>query len=235
MKKFNRNEIKVTYDMTTVQLGWAAWMIAITLIIFIGIRYFFGDKNDLGIDGFFVFIENPYKIFMLVIGILSVPSFLSFYVKLGVTRKQYFIGTAFSSAVLSMIFMVIAMIIGGIEQLIAPAEVKTFLGANAPWLTIFFVFTLNIFIYYLAGWLIGAGYYRYGGWGLFFTINGAVGLIFMMDLFWSRELNTPLHRFLSLQTLENFSLVISFVASFILLAISLWVIRSLTKRVRIKM
>ncbi|MGD7046082.1 hypothetical protein [Jeotgalibacillus proteolyticus] len=235
MKKTNRNDLKVAYDMTTVQLGWALWMIAITLIIFIGIRYVFGDKNDLGIDGFLVFIENPYKIFMLVIGILSVPSFLTFYVKLGVTRKQYFVGTVISSAALSTIFMIIAVMIGGLEQLLAPIEVVTFLGPNTPWLTIFFVFTLNIFIYYIAGWLIGAGYYRYGGWGLFITISGSLGLIFMTDLFWSRELNTPLHRFFSLHTLEHFSLVISFSVSFILLAVSLWAIRLLTKSVRIKM
>ncbi|KIL47147.1 hypothetical protein [Jeotgalibacillus campisalis] len=234
MNKNKRNDVKVAYDMTIVQLGWAAWLIAITLMIFIGIRYFSADKN-LGIEGFINFIENPYKIFMLVVGILSVPSFLSYYVKLGVTRKHYFIGTALSSAALSVIFMVIALIIGGIEQLIAPSDVQTFLGVKSSWLFIFIVFSLNIFIYYIAGWMIGAGYYRLGGWGLLFTINGALALIFLMDLLWSRELNTPLHSLLSNYTPENLSLVISFGASFALIAFSLWIIRALTKRVRIKM
>lgn len=234
MNKIKRNEFKVAFDMTFVQLGWATWMISIGLMIFVGIRIFFGDKN-IGDEGFFNFIENPYKIFMLVVGILSVPSFLSEYVKLGVTRKHSFIGAAISSAALSAIFMVIAMVIGGIEQFIAPTDVITFLGSNASWVLIFFVFSLNIFIYYVAGWLIGAGYYRFGGWGLTLSINAALALIFMLDLLWSGELETPLHRLLSIHGPENLSLFISFAASFLLAGISIWAIRAMTKRVRVKM
>jgi len=232
MSKIKRNDFKVAFDMTVVQLGWALWMIAIAIMVFIGMHYFTGNIVD---GGFFSFIENPYKIFMLVVGILSVPSFLSFFVKLGVTRKHYYTGTIISSVALSTIFMIIAVMVGGIEQLIAPTDVVTFLGVNASWILIFIVFSLNIFIYYLAGWLIGAGFYRYGGWGGLLYILGSIALIFMMDLLWSGELNTPLHSFLSLQSPENLSLSISFGLSLILIAISLWIIRITTKKVTIEM
>ncbi|PPA69099.1 hypothetical protein [Jeotgalibacillus proteolyticus] len=233
MKKINRNDFKVAYDMIFVQLGWAAWMISIALVVYIGLRYFLGT-DGIG-SGFFSFIENPYKIFMLVVGILSVPSFLSYYVKLGVTRKHYFTGAALSSAALSLIFMIIAVIITGVEQIIAATDVETFLGVNTSWMLIFFVFSLNIFIYYAAGWLIGAGYYRFGGWGLTFSISGALLLIFMMDLLWSGELNTPLHRVLSISAPENLSLILSFGGSFLLGGLAVWGIHRMTKRVRVKL
>jgi len=234
MNKTNRNSFKIAFDMTFVQLGWALWIIGISLIIFVGMRYF-PVTSDYTSGGFFSLIENPYKIFMLVIGILSVPSFLSYYVKLGVTRKHYFTGAAISAAGLSAIFMIIAVMISGIEQLVEPTDVVTFLGVNASWILIFMVFSLNIFVYYIAGWLIGAGFYRYNVWAGFLFIIGAIALIFMMDFLWSGELNTPLHSLLSIDKPQDLSLGLSFGVTFVLIAISLWIIRRVTKRVRVKM
>ncbi|TFE00574.1 hypothetical protein [Jeotgalibacillus salarius] len=240
MDQSKRKDLKIAFDMTFMQLGWSTWMIGIVLLLFVGLQVFTDFKlvlndEEAAFQGFIHFIENPYKIFMLVVGILSAPKFLSWFVKTGVTRKDYFTGAAIASAALSAIFMIIALIIAGIEQLIAPVDFVTFLGEGASWFLIFIVYTLNIFVYYLAGWLIGAGYYRFDGWGLLFYIIGALVLIFMMDLLWSNELETPLHRLLSLQAPENLSIFISFGISFVFIALSLWVIRATTKRVRVKL
>lgn len=232
MNTIKRNDLRVAFDMTFYQFGWAIWLIGIVVVIFGGIQFFSGNTVS---EGFFSFIENPYKIFMLVVGILSVPSFLSFYVKIGITRKHHFTGAALSSALLSSILMVIAVLVAGIEQLLAPTDVVTFLGINSSWILIFIIFTLNIFVYYIAGWLIGAGYYGYGGWGVLYSIIGALVIIFGMDLLWARELNTPVHRIFSLYPSEGPSLFVSFGTSFIIIAISLWIIRKMTKKVSVKM
>ncbi|MDZ5712716.1 hypothetical protein [Jeotgalibacillus haloalkalitolerans] len=234
MEQSKRKDLKIAFNLTFMQLGWSTWMIGIVLLMFITLQIFtdfklFLNDEEVAFQGFIHFIENPYKIFMLVVGIMSVPKFLSWFVKTGVTRKDYFTGTAVASAGLSVIFMIIALVIAGIEQLVAPVEVVTFLGEDATWLMIFIVYTLNIFVYYLAGWLIGAGYYRFGFWGLLLSIAGALGLIFMMDLLWTNELETPLHAF------ENMPIFISFGVTVILIGISLWVIRMTTKRVRVKL
>ncbi|AJD90321.1 hypothetical protein JMA_10040 [Jeotgalibacillus malaysiensis] len=234
MDQSKRKDLKIAFSMTFMQFGWSVWMIGIVLLLFITLQVFTDfqvilNNEEVAFQGFIHFIENPFKIFMLVVGILSVPKFLSWFVKTGVTRKDYFTGTAVAAAALSAIFMVIAVIVAGIEQLIAPVEFVTYLGEDASWFLIFVVYTLNIFVYYLAGWLIGAGYYRFGGWGLLLYIAGALGLIFMMDLLWTNQLETPLH------ASENMPIFISFSATVILIGISLWVIRMSTKRVRVKL
>ncbi|MBM7578077.1 hypothetical protein [Jeotgalibacillus terrae] len=240
MEQNKRKDLKIAFDMTFMQFGWSTWMIGIVLLLFISLQIFTDFKivlndEEAAFQGFIHFIENPYKIFMLVVGILSVPKFLSWFVKTGITRKDYFTGAAIAALTLSAIFMIIAVIIGGIEQLIAPVNFVTYLGEGASWFLIFLVYTLNIFVYYLAGWLIGAGNYRYSGWGLLLYIPGALALIFMMDLLWTNQLDTPLHSMLSLDASENLSLFISFGVSIVLIGISLWVIRVTTKRVRVKL
>ncbi|KIL51655.1 hypothetical protein KP77_11670 [Jeotgalibacillus alimentarius] len=246
MEQSSRKDLKIAFNMTFMQLGWSTWMIGIVLLLFISLQVFVDFKillndEEAAFQGFIHFIENPYKIFMLVVGILSVPKFLSWFVKTGITRKDYFKGNVIAALALSAIFMMIAVIIAGIEQLVSPVSFVTYLGEGASWFLIFLVYTLNLFVYYLAGWLIGAGYYRYSGWGLVLYIPGALTLIFMMDLLWSGELETPLHRLFSLHQLlslsvpENLSIFIPFGVSFVLIAISLWTIRATIKRVRVKL
>ena len=151
---------------------------------------------------------------MLVIGVSIVSSFLTFYVKLGVTRKDYYIGTILASIVISLVIVLVA----GIVSLVEGIFISNGMGLHQDyaWILLLFVYVLYLITYFTAGWLIGAGFYRYGAGGLLFIVL-AVAMIFVFEALWTMELP------------------IAVAGTFVLLSASWFVLRLITKRVRIKL
>jgi hypothetical protein len=232
----SKNSIpKVATDMSWLQLSWSTWFISFVFIAYIVLGKIIGN-SEVSQESFLTFAYSPSKVYMLVIGIVSVSSFLTFYVKQGITRKDYFFGAAISSVIVSLILMIIAGIGTSIEQLFIPTlEIVSFVGTEASWLLTVVVFSLNILVYYIAGWLIGAGFYRFGGIGGMLYIILAVVAVSTSDILWEFELKNPLKKLLHFNNQWGFPLSVSFIGTFLLLAIVLWIIRFTTKRVRIKM
>lgn len=237
---------KVAIDMSLLQSSWAVWFLVIVLIVYI-VAPFFGidvvTDNKLGQlfanivsgqwgddavqaeqRGFSTFISHPAKIFMLVCGILSVPSFLTFFVKQGLTRKNYFYGAAIASVAVACFIALAA----GIVLLIERAFFTPDLELGSSWLFAILVFAMHIMSYYVAGWLIGAGFYRYGIGGMLFIVL-AIMLLFAVEILWEMGLVELLH-------VSGFieGLLLSLI-TLALLAVMAVVVRVMTKRVRIKL
>lgn len=105
---------KVVQDMFFVQLKWSLWFLSFILlahIVLIVVSVNLGDT----FGDFSAFSYGSSRIYMLVIGTLSAYYFLPFYIHQGVTRKDYFIGTALASFCISIAIAVIAALLTGIE------------------------------------------------------------------------------------------------------------------------
>lgn len=226
---------KVTTDMSRVLISWAAWFVAIVIALYFVTTYIMGGdvkaNNQLNelvmrildrqwgaesvqsdIQGFVSFIFHPSKIFMLVIGISNL-SFLTFFVKQGVTRKDYFIGAILSSIVVSLTITVVSIIAFVVEGAFI-ANVS--LQYEGMWGLLLILHILNLLIYFTIGWLIGAGFYRYGGGGILFILL-AVSVAFVFEALWTMQM--------ALATL----------GTLVLLVVLWYVLRQLTKRVRVKL
>lgn len=237
---------KIGMDLTLAQLSWAVWFGAFALaayIVFplIGINIesnnklgqLFSnvlsgswDKESFNIDnsGFIAFIANPSKIFMLVCGILSVPSFLTFFVKQGLTRKDYFYGAAVSSVAVAFVLAIVSGVVFLIEQLIFAPELQL----DYAWPIAIVVYGLNILAYYAAGWLIGAGFYRFSFGGLLFILL-AILLAIAVEVMWEMPLSD------TLKLAQVWSGLVSILATVVLIGASFTVVRIMTKRIRIKL
>ncbi|MEK3726743.1 MULTISPECIES: hypothetical protein [unclassified Lysinibacillus] len=106
--------------------------------------------------------------------------------------------------------------------------VSPFVDLQNHWLLAILVFALNIFGYYLVGWLIGAGFYRYGGlFGLAFIIMAFV-IVLVQAVLVRAVLGLPLN-----------SAIVSFDVPAVIAAIGILTVISLdpstNKRVVIKM
>ncbi|MGM0845913.1 MAG: hypothetical protein ACQEUT_13140 [Bacillota bacterium] len=232
---YNNQFGKVAVDMSFLQLIWSAWFMSFVFTAYIILQRVV-DNETVNEQSFLTFSYGPSKIFMLIIGIISVYAFLTFYVKNGVTRKDYFKGAVISSVAVSLVLMFIAGIVAAIEQGINPDIVTTsFIGPDASLLLTVLVFSINILASYAAGWLIGAGFYRFGGIGGMLYIFASILILSLMDFIWESELKEPLKFLLDISNHHGYSSLTSFILTAGLLAVALWIIKLTTKRVQIKL
>ncbi|MFS8631158.1 MAG: hypothetical protein LOD92_08405 [Bacillales bacterium] len=228
---------KVAVDMTLIQAKWAAWFIGIVFAIYVLFRIFTPNVEvhsvSMETHSFLTMAYSPSKVFMLVLGILSVSSFLPFYVQHGVTRRDYFYGASFSSTVLTAGLMAIAWLVTIIEQVIRPDMINpSFLGPDASWLLTAFIFTLVILAYFAGGWLIGAGFYRYGAGGLLFILLAILFISFVESL-WEFKQTHFLLLYFNFSD-EQIPMSVSLLGTIATIIVSFLIVRLMTKRVRIK-
>lgn len=108
---------KVATDMFLVQLFWAFGYLGIVIMIHI-IRVITSFVNDSEPSNFFATIYFSSNIFMLVIGIIGAYGFLEYFVGNGVTRRDYFKGSAIAAVGLSMAIPIVTSIVTVIETAI---------------------------------------------------------------------------------------------------------------------
>lgn len=131
------------------------------------------------------------QVYMLVVGIIFASIFLSFYVRRGVTRKDCFFGMTIGVFWMSIVIPLLVMVFAGLNYVLANVfQVSSLLdstislGFYTNWVLVITVYIMTVFTYFLIGWLIGIGFYRYG-WiiGLGFI---PLGILFasLVDFLW---------------------------------------------------
>ncbi|WP_178022282.1 hypothetical protein [uncultured Paenibacillus sp.] len=216
--------LRVAADMSWLQLTWSAWFISFVILAYALI--------EINAQNFITFAFQPSKVFMLVIGIISVSGFLSFFARFGVTRKAYFYGSSLAAATVALVLMGGVGVIGSLQHWLIPAPEKvSFLGENASWLLTMIVYVLNALMYYLAGYVIGVGFYRFGKLGGMLYIVLALGVLFASEAMWDLELKDLLNRVVYIGHLPVWG---SLLGTLLLAALALGIIWATMKRARIK-
>jgi hypothetical protein len=242
MKKTSSAVTRVSTDMFIQQGSWALGFLFIVLLIYFGV----GIGNSIGVnvregiaeEDFFSITYRSTKGFMLVIGIISAYGFLSYYVRHGVTRKDFFNGAAVAAVYLSLAFPVVVGLGNWIIGMVTSHDAGStplLQEFDNNWLLTLVSYGVQIFTYYLMGWMIGSGFYRFGwirglGW-----IAVALVLIGFMDALWQFELASIWEQWLPITTAFSVTLPVSLAGSAAVILITLILIRLITRRVTIKM
>ncbi|WP_127589602.1 Tat pathway signal protein [Paenibacillus lautus] len=243
MKKTSSAVTRVSTDMFIQQGSWALGFLAIVLLMIyigVGIGSSMGVNVRAGIaeEDFFSIVYRSTKGFMLVIGIISAYGFLSYYVRHGITRRDFFNGAALAAVYLSLAFPVVVGLVNWIIGMLTSHDAGSTLllqKFDNNWLLILVSYGVQIFIYYLMGWMIGSGFYRFGwirglGW-----IAVALVLIGFMDALWQFELASIWEQWLPVTTAFSVTLPVSLAGSVAVILIALLLIRLITRKVTIKM
>lgn len=247
---------KVALDLFWVQLTWTFWFLGIMTVINL-VRLTFGMNSDSLFSGIYI----ASNIYMLVIGIIAI-NFLPYYVEHGVTRKDYFMGNMIASLGISIALPILAYLINLIENLFfnhathlgfiesTLNEVIVDLDGNllgeiivsfilTPTISLedniimsLCFFGLNLFVFYLAGWLISAAFYRLGVIAGILMIAVAIIIVGMKDSMLRIVLDTPLFETFSALSIVPKGFALPVVA--ITIMITIMMIRLLTKRAAIK-
>ncbi len=167
----NKNKVKYsTVDLSVINMFGAFWYIPIFTAIYIALFLIFGH-GELDNLSYFSMGINANRIFMLVMGIIIGGSFIKWAIGLGVTRKQFYMANIYSGAIMSVVLtiamIIISLFIGllpfaGTEHINQPLDMHPLMNL--------ITLTLMVYLAYLAGTLIGIGFYR-NGW------FGALGII----------------------------------------------------------
>lgn len=255
----NRIYSKVALDMFIVQGTWAFGFMTILFFIQSG-KIVLSLFNDKSVNTYFDSLFFTSNIVMLVVGIISAVGVLSHYVGNGVTRKDFFTGTMIGTIGLSIVMPIVGTIVSSLLNFIVKlinmqVEIKPYDGLiNEPdgniisdiilsviftpyedpignWLLAIFILAINMFTYYVAGWLIGAAFGRFGIFGILSIIFAFI-LIFIEDILISKGLGLPVPSFM--QNVEV-PFILSVIGTVVLLAVFCWIIRQLTKRIIVKL
>lgn len=233
-KKFN---LKVAFDIFFEQFKWSLWFLAALVTVHVIVLFFVPD-SDAGIVNFLEFSRYSTAIFMLVCGIMAAYVFISPYVQEGLTRRDTYQGIAVSAFGLALALTLIPLSLNGIEFLLAEYAALPFnftsYGSGSAWLMETISYLLNIFTYYLVGWVISIGYYRFGWLKGFLFIGIAIVTLSLNGYFWGEDdINTAIPWMPNIQA--DPTPAIATIGSLILIAVLLAVMRLLTKRMTIKL
>lgn len=231
------NITKLAFDFYTLQMKWATWYLIIVTAISVFVPMFLsgrieGDISWSVLQG----IYSASKIYLFVVAIILCFAMIGFMVKSGVTRRDYFYGTAIASVGVSFSIIIIGALITFIIDLIGlkPYDpTLRFLNSDSTWLLPIISLSLILTSYYLAGWIVAAGYYRFGGVKTVGFVGITLVFVSMIDLLWEGEISYPIISIFDL-SLTEFPALYSIVLTLILIGLALWLVRIITKRTPIK-
>ncbi|ABR50034.1 conserved hypothetical protein [Alkaliphilus metalliredigens QYMF] len=235
---------KLSLDLFYMQMQWSFWYISIILIIHLILQLvlprFVPDVEEINLSFMIMFFQSS-KIYMAIIGIIACYSFLPFFVKNGITRRDYFIGSSVAAVGVSFSILLVSAVITVVLQFLAPIlgyspniVPVAFLDTTSLWIVPIISLSLIILCYYIAGWVIAVGFYRYNNLRRIGFI--AIGLFYVSvtDLIWEGGLSHPLIAKLNIP-FPDLSIGLSVGVTSLLIGLGLWFIRSLTKRIPIKL
>ncbi|MBU9711651.1 hypothetical protein [Evansella tamaricis] len=231
---------KIAKDLFFIQIKWALWFIPIVFAVYLIVPHFVKDVAELNLH-FLSFIYQPTKIFMLVIGIITSLYYLPYFVSNGITRKDYFYGAAIGSATVAFGIMFLSAILAGILELIgafsnyqpSTSTMEFLQSTSSIWIIPILVYSFISIGYYISGWMIALGFYRFGGWGGMGFILVAILYINLTDLIWEGHASHPFG-WLNIP-FPDLPLPVSLIGALIFILLGFMVIRKVSKRITIAM
>lgn len=251
---------KVGLDLFYVQLIWTFWALGIFLLINIGKIIFFSHVDSYYSAGYIA--ANIYMLVIGIIAINFLPYYVengitrkNFFIgnmlaSIGlsivipiliylISLLEKFIVHNFTSIalrnqILNEVSEEVTTDIDGniIGEIIQSIILTPFINPEANLILSLALFSLHIFVFYIIGWMIGAAFYRLSVIGGLIFIAIGLALILLKDSMIRLILDIPL--FQNWIVLENIpeNLALPFV--FIIILVSIMLIRILTKRAPIK-
>ncbi|WP_353893646.1 hypothetical protein PRVXH_000399 [Proteinivorax hydrogeniformans] len=186
---------KVANSLYRIQMGWTLWYIGILLGIQVIVFYFTSDVQEANFN-FMYFISQPSKIYMLVIGIILFFNFFGYFIKNGVTRKDYFVGSAIAAGGVALSIILIGLIISAIIYItgIFPSSLEMdIIDQSLGLVKQITALSLLLYGYYIAGWIVAAGFYGFSGWYKSASIVVAALFAGIINTIWQGDVDFPLY------------------------------------------
>ncbi|PYZ97473.1 hypothetical protein CR205_02425 [Alteribacter lacisalsi] len=237
----NDNSKKLTRDLYLIQGKWLIWFLAITTLVHVALITFLSAEQEMREMSYLTFMQHPSNIFMLICGIIIVFAYFSYFILNGLTRRDTYTAIVLSSAGIAVTITVYAVAVSVLEASLSgmvpsfsDIAAQPLFDTGSQWILPSLTLILMLVIYYIAGLMIGIGFYRYGGWGGAISIVTAIAYTGITGMLWDREIYIP---FPGLTNLDVSFLPVSvlYILTILLTIAGLVIIRLVTKRMPVKM
>ena len=261
-KSTKKNQIvKIASDVTWTISEWTLGYLLVLFVIYIG-SLFFLTYIGMSNQSFLVFTYPSSHFYMIVVGVSTAIYFMPTYVKLGVTRKNAFLGTVggvFSSSLLLILATVVITFIVqgiisifsislewesslfntimGVSEQIPAQEYQALFGDSLlavinRGLITFLTYWVSLALHISVGWLMSTGFYTGGFLRGILTVLGGLIIISVNQVFWGEAIMSILPQFSFFS--ENFlNWLLGFVVAIALTIFALAMTRNLTRRMTI--
>ncbi|KMK78132.1 hypothetical protein [Alkalihalobacillus pseudalcaliphilus] len=222
--------LQVSFDIYMRKIGvWLMWYLVFYVFLYAGayfvpliinIEWGLREIEWTFVEG----IRNSANVFFLISGILSMGGFLKYYISNGITRKDYYGGVVVSAVALSISLSVLVALISVVDALFF-SELSTLS------IVYFIQLPLELLLFYFLGWFIVAGFYKFNTWiGIIFIIL-AFGVVMVHGGLWGEEIQLPLFNTV---IFEQQNTPVALLITIIITVILAWLVRIMTKHVRVK-
>lgn len=172
----------VAWDLLRVQGRWTIGYITAFFLIYMAIHSFLGHLMG-DTYNFLTLSLQSTRAYMLIIGLITATHGAKIFVKIGVTRREYFFGNILSTFVL------------GITIILATVLIHIGLGALLPGYDMARFFTMSVLIegllqvihFYLVGWLVAMGFQRFSKVGGIAVVVFNIWFMGQYQYFWNDE------------------------------------------------
>ncbi|WP_067843179.1 hypothetical protein [Amphibacillus sediminis] len=224
-------KLRLTTDLYKILMTWTLWYIPIVTIGSIIASRFDWFGLEFGNFNFFFVIFRASKAFMVLTSIIIFLYFFNHFIKNGLTRREFFWASTIAAVGVAISITIIASVLEWLLTMLNWTEPMPELSViSLPTWAIGLMMTLILLSSYFGGWLIAVAFYRFKLFGILFIPVGQF-LLILIEFLWEGETSL-----LDLMTINNPSPSLPFALSgtVVLIGLSLWIIRLLTKRVAIK-
>lgn len=250
----------VTQQLFLSQLKWTYAFLGIILIVNI-VKIIFAFINGIEVQGYFNMSFVASNFYMFIIG-MQAMEFLAYFVGNGVTRKHYIIGNVISTIGLSLFISIATLILFYMEKFIVSVTnlqykiqsineieldgniigdtlqmmiISPYVDPNDHALLATIILSVHLFVFYLLGWLIVASFYRYKVVIGLISIVAAIAIKMLKDSFIRIAIDLPaIGIFSSLDSL-SLSPLIAIIGVLLIIVGLVYMIRTITKDIPIKM
>ncbi|MGP4072352.1 hypothetical protein ACTWQB_07330 [Piscibacillus sp. B03] len=202
---------------------WLLFLVILSIVVRVVtylINYFVEEASELG--HFLDFTLDPMTIGLLILGIIAIYGFLPQVIKLGGTRKSFFIGMVYTVLALILSYTLVNLSLTFIEYTVMQTS-----NINSIALADVWYYVISLFLSFLAGIFIALGFYRY---------HWVIGLLFILVLLISKVFADFISHLISdILTGAKFDFLLSSLGDYTLIALGLWLSYKMIKDVPIKM
>ncbi|GAA4075534.1 hypothetical protein [Amphibacillus indicireducens] len=233
--KKDSNIVKLALDFYSMQMKWTFWYLIVVFALSIIASFFLSDITEWE-RGIVESIYSASKIYLAIVALFTCFAMLGFSVKNGITRKDYFHGTAIAAIGLSFSIIIIGSILSFIFSLFdfdALSSGVSFLDTRSTWIVPIGSLSLILLSYYIAGWIIASGYYRFGGLKTISFVMIGISFVSIIGLLWEHGIEYYIESTLLFST-DNIPIIYKFGVTLALIGLALWLVRLITKRIPIK-
>jgi len=264
MQNKQRKELSIAQDTFWTLTFSHVVFLGVMLLIYFGVFFVLVPYFEGGVrttPDFLTFSQSAANIYILIMGIIGAYYYFPMYVEFGVTRKKTFMGSVLGLIAGSISLVVLAVIISGILQLIfsglgmniawdttlfnnfidsgeaminqgrSVLAQNTFLAGVGRLGITMISYTVFLMLFYTIGWMIGTTFYRSGVFKGVGSILLALFIIMIGAALWGDGILPRIS--LGAGIMSQWFLAV--VGTIILIALLLWMIRALTKRITIKL